>query len=466
MNDTIKEWDAWAKERAEDQSCEPNRVVIKFRNNSGLEYVDYINSPPPLKDMGLGSWEELMDVLKRKDLILERLLTSVSPKRIRELVETAPKYYQKDAPDFLTYFAVTCPINLDPVMVLKVVKTWKGVEKAYVEKKSGDPPSVQAQPHLESAALGGVDAKYAHSKPSGKGDGVKFVDIEQGWEFDKLTPDFNNIAHVDLPAGITLLPGGCNQNFFGHGTAVLGLVGAVDNSDLCIGIAPNASVQCISQYRKVQITSSLTGCIRNIADAISLAVDFFDSSAISAEDKKGVVLIEAQLEDGNGNYIPVETEDAIFEQIQLATARGITVIEAAGDGGINIDGMLLGDSGAVLVGAGDPAEQAREGGSNSGNRIDCYSRGIGVVTIGDGGTGFTSQFTTTFGGTSSAAAIVAGVALIIQSHAQHVHGERYGASQMRDILRTKPNPGDTVWMPDLKRIIDNLIPSTVPIDPI
>ena len=49
------------------------------------------------------------------------------------------------------------------------------------------------------------------------------------------------------------------------------------------------------------------------------------------------MLIELQGGGRRGRYVPVEHWDDNFDAIRAASARGVIVIEAAGNGGENID---------------------------------------------------------------------------------------------------------------------------------
>jgi hypothetical protein len=102
--------------------------------------------------------------------------------------------------------------------------------------------------------------------------------------------------------------------------------------------------------------------------------------------------------------------------------------------------------------------------SNYGSRIDCYAWGENIVTTGYGdlyrGTDDNSAYTNTFGGTSGAAAIIAGTALIVQGKRQATTG-RLSPAQMRDVL-SNPAAGTAQGgnvaghigvMPDLSLIV-------------
>jgi serine protease len=142
----------------------------------------------------------------------------------------------------------------------------------------------------------------------------------------------------------------------------------------------------------------------------------------------------------------------------------VIVVAAAGNAGVNLDAeQFLGDSGAIVVGACSAgAPHSRSPGTNFGNRIDCHAWDDGVHTTGAGTTRFgPTDFE--ISGTSSAAAIIAGVCLLIQ-HLQRLNGGApLSPIAVRDILRRTENGTETAApfvdrigvMPDLQKIIAN-----------
>jgi subtilisin family serine protease len=350
------------------------------------------------------------------------------------------------------------------------------VELVYLEK-SGTEPMVSAndefageQGYLD-ASPAGIDARAAWNKGV-DGAGLHFIDLERAWI----------LTHQDLPTP-TLLKN-CNfdfDSFRNHGTSVLGVVAGVDDARGIVGIAPNlASVRVVSRFRAntcenghtdAQCRPGAGGVHTHVADAIC--------AATWATPRPHVLLIEHQ-QFGN---LPTETDSSVFDAIREAVRQGITVIEPAGNGSINLDLMLNIDSGAILVGAAkkDPVkvngesvherwkENSQEG-SNFGSRINCYAWGEGIVSAGWGdktprGAGVQTtdnRYTGTFGGTSGASAIIAGAALLVLGLHLARNRPLPSPADLRNILSNQatgtraPGAEPIGVMPDLQRIIQTL----------
>lgn len=315
-------------------------------------------------------------------------------------------------------------------------------------------PSYESYQGYLAPAPGGIDAAAAWQRGS-RGAGVWFADIEGNW----------NPAHEDLDGKRITHVGGeriDDRGWRAHGTAVLGEVVGVDNGKGVVGIAPDVD--------RV-FTSSIGGT--SVADAINAA-----QMALRPGD---VLLIELQGAGPRRNYIAVEYWDDIYDVIRAATDRGVIVIEAAGNGGENLEHKAYGgkfdrrvrDSGAIVVGAGGPArkgftDRARLDFSNYGARVDVQGWGRGVATLDYGDLQKCSEagdrhYTDAFSGTSSASPIVAGAAILLQSMAR-AHGAPMTPVQMRDVLRATgtAQTGNTKQQigprPDLARAIARVWP--------
>lgn len=246
-----------------------------------------------------------------------------------------------------------------------------------------------------------------------------------------------------------------------HGTAVLGEMFMQDNNLGGVGIVPKAQAHVVGISRNQQ---------DNQPGAIMDAVSFLQFG--------DVILLEMQVQDNNQHYFPVEINDAEFEAIRLAVAKGITVIEPASNGGQDMDipvtrwgettprGFLIKghpdfrDSGAIMVGAASPSTpHARLNFSNYGSRVDTYSWGTGITTT-SANMEETSIYDE-FDGTSGAAPIVAGAALSIQGMVSANRGGRkLSPAEMRTMIvkggTASANPGsDRIGVqPNLKALID------------
>jgi hypothetical protein len=140
-----------------------------------------------------------------------------------------------------------------------------------------------------------------------------------------------------------------------------------------------------------------------------------------------VILIEQQTSVcGGTQFGPSEWQQSVFDAIAAATALGIVVVEAAGNGGVNLDDPACGDrfdrnvreSGAIIVGAGSPSSHSRLGFSSYGSRVDLQGWGTSVTTAGYGGLfnpgDIRQRYTSSFNGTSSASPVVTGAVLAVQ----------------------------------------------------
>jgi Subtilase family len=224
-------------------------------------------------------------------------------------------------------------------------------------------------------------------------------------------------------------------------------------------------------------------------NAVMKAIDHFTPLG---EDPVGrVLLLEVELGPANDGVslkdvtgtvwdeMPMETTLADYTAIRLATAVGIVVVEAAGNGNHNLDqfqqqssGQFVlrrtggrDDSGAILVGGSTwkfPYQRAVFFGEGScfGSRVDCFAWAENVMTFDPFAS---SGYSSSFDGTSSASAIVAGAALLLQGVIQKKIGSRLDGVALRALLAdTTPN-GNTPSnnpavdqigvMPNLKYII-------------
>ncbi|WP_394391441.1 S8 family serine peptidase [Shewanella woodyi] len=158
---------------------------------------------------------------------------------------------------------------------------------------------------------------YAWTKAGGNGQGVKIIDMENGF----------NSNHEDLPSTFILR---ADTNDSDHGTAVMSILGAKNDNKGITGIAHGAQL-------------GFHGWSPNIAQAIVNA-----SNYLAAGD---IIILEAQINRNINNgdtcssqnqdeCVPVEWRQSVFDAILSVTNQGIIVIEAAGNGNENLDNPI------------------------------------------------------------------------------------------------------------------------------
>lgn len=336
-------------------------------------------------------------------------------------------------------------------------------EKELSERKNLSFVRRRIHNYFDAAPIG-VDVAAGNHLLGADGFNIQVIDIEQGWFFNH--PNLNNdISLID----------GINLQFEEHGTAVLGILKANGTVAGQSGMVKNTSCDTMSVWH-----SDSDGVSRN---RIDLAI----IGAIWGQKFGDIVLIEQHVNDPNPQsnlrFLPVEVDPWTFRLIEIGTAAGTTFIECAGNGHQDLDNYnhhLLNnffrefendgsrnrnfkDSGAIIVGAGDPDNNHQrlfrqvDSGSNFGSRIDCFAWGKNIRTLNN----LTNKFTNDFGGTSGAGAIIAGVAAMIQGIALEQRGFLLPPEDLRAIL-ANPDLGtpsndtriDRIgFMPDLAKII-------------
>lgn len=344
----------------------------------------------------------------------------------------------------------------DAARIARDLKKQKAVWQAYVAPRpvpampagsaTGSRNFEPSQGYLY-AAPDGIGAVESWSLAGARGEGITICDIEGAW----------NRGHQDLPTGIQLI-GGTMLNDLGwrdHGTAVLGEMVSQPNAFGTVGISHKA---------KAVVQSAFINGVFNLAGALTNASNFLKAG--------DVILIELQAPGPNNKYVAMQYWDDIFSAIRVATDKGITVVEAAGNGDENFDLAIFEntglqkDSGAIVVGAGVPPtnhvdfEEGAPAGfssyeslgvprsriwfSNYGKIVNVQAWGYHVTTLGygdaQGGASEKSWYTLRFSGTSSASPIVTGAVACLQGRAKAKNGSVLTPAKVRDLLMATGTP--------------------------
>jgi hypothetical protein len=473
------------------------RVVVLFSDDVAWPYEVGVERhfEPDVRQ----PWERI--AAEFPGVTLTPLFHSPGPDAIRATVRRArarsPDYRP---PNFLAWFAVDCPAGVDPDAVARRLAKLPRVRRAYVQSPPAAPPFVHPQDdplftrqqYLERGPKGvGVRSAWRHAR--GDGTGVRFVDVEQGWRLD----------HEDLPKRPHLPLHGESRYFMRHGTSVLGVVLAVDNSVGMVGIAPGVRAELVSEWYRLHLPPGSPRPARLVHSPAGAVL-----RAASLLEPGSVLLIESQLGTSlDGIYYgrPLECDEQALEAIRLATQLDIVVVEAAGNTADAQDGKQgFGDldaadtwatlsrddpdSGAILVAASKwhatsgrslDGYHLRTSDSNYGTRVDCFAWGDGVVSLAmpedpaEEGGALPAGYRDDFGGTSSAAAIIAGVAALVQGLLRAKRKPPLRPKEMRALLsdpelgtRALTAPPEEVGskqdlhlgvMPDLAKIVPRLL---------
>ena len=351
-------------------------------------------------------------------------------------------------------------------------------------------PDISSQQRYLDPAPLGVDARFAWTRPGGRGDNVRVTDIEYDWVTDHEDFPRNRFWGIRNPIAPYARSGS------EHGTAVLGVLASPHNGFGISGIAPNiqygiSSILIPDAYIAGSIIAAFSGenfegrC-HNVAVATAIALSL---PALRSGD---ALLIEQHAPGpstgvscpgcncGQWEYVPMEYYQECFDIIRLASALGIIVIEAAGNGGQNLDNAAFGNrfnlsvrnSQALMIGASNGnGDMNMACFSNNGRRVDVHGWGGSVVTLGYGdGAGSPIPFnnsvvrefyTTGFSGTSSASPIVAGCVASIQGVRRNAGLAPITVFDVRNLLRTTGTPqgvgGNIGPLPNLRSAISSTI---------
>lgn len=248
------------------------------------------------------------------------------------------------------------------------------------------------------------------------GQGIQVADIE--WDF--------NLSHHDLSTDniTSLLPFNEKTSQADHGTAVAGLIMGKNDGKGITGLA-----------YKLDMFYAISELTCGRIDAIIASKRILHAGDI--------VLYEMQTICEHQAYVPADYEMHIWEATRALTDAGIIVIMAAGNGGVDLDLPAYEsyrqryDNNSIRVGAGSPYTLNRLPFSTHGSPIHVQAWGEDVATAGYGDL-FRSDdnhtYTANFSGTSSASALVAGAAAVIQSWYKDHTNSVLTPIQMRDLL--------------------------------
>jgi len=384
--------------------------------------------------------------------------------------------------DLNLYYTIQLEPGSDPGPVLADLNALPIVEIAYLEPVP-EPAAILVTPPAEVASTPdyefrqncladtstGVHAMYGWTQPGVAGSGVSIVDIEGGWQN----------THEDFPSPFTPIDGtnSTDSVWRQHGTAVLGEMVGEDNGVGVTGIAHDAGFSTVSIF-SYSTSNAISRASSKLSSGDVIVVELHAPGPASG--------LTCSCNCSQFEYVPMEYWMDVYDAIRTATANGRIVVEAAGNGSMDLDSSVYGgvfdrnqrDSGAILVGAGVSSNRTPHCWTNYGSRVDLQGWGNGVVTTGygdlfdgtqDGGTDDPDRYyTSTFSGTSSATPIVAGSVAAIQGRYRAITGGGVLSSgTLRNLIRDTGTPQGTSGNYGNKQIgpLPNIEEAMIALDP-
>jgi subtilisin family serine protease len=417
-----------------------NQVVVKFREGEKIR-----RSGDRLTGMRSGEADNLNQVLREAGVTEAAVkpLHAAPPEALERETDAAQRSSGRKLADLSLYFVIELPPGANAAEVANNLNALPFVEYAQPALRPAPPPIYEIPKRAAPLPQGARAASpnfatlqaYKGKAPRGigpipstlgaDGAGMSYADVEYDWA----------LAHEDLTVpGDRDLESLTPEPFGGpdHGTAVLGILSGVPNAYGVTGIVPAA--------RPFVARASTVELGYQPARAIGLALNVLKPGDVIVIEQQNWVC-------GTENYGPLEYYQDVFDAVSVATAKGIVVVAAAGNGSVNLDDPAclgafdrrLRDSHAIIVGAGSSGGRARLDFSSFGSRVDVQGWGENVTTTGYGDmfnpdNDVRRYYTRSFNGTSSATPIVAGTVLAIQGARKACSLPPLRPLEIRDLL--------------------------------
>ncbi|MCL4211651.1 MAG: S8 family serine peptidase [Phycisphaerales bacterium] len=299
----------------------------------------------------------------------------------------------------------------------------------------------------------GLTRNWNRNKNGGMGDSVRVGVVEFGADVGDISQAHEELRHVILEPQQVMLPHRLVSR--DHGTATTGIISARDHGlpgpDRVVP-GDDAEVGTIGMVPRAQTWFFPTVSVTQPGGRLQTAM----LSAISYMDRGDVLNFSIGFP-GQG---PLQSSEAHAIILAVGGDLGITSVQSAGNDCLDLDEAAFWptfETGGIVVGAGMPYFQVfgflffpyfRLGFSNHhlsqntphvSDRVNVQAWGERVVTTGYGDLQFIPNnrrrsYTASFGGTSSAAPMIAATAAAIQGVARMFYGVPLSPAQVRGII--------------------------------
>ncbi len=471
------------------------RMVLKFHDGSGvrsdsagnLVVKTELQDSRKLRRRGLSPSQVSRDVqainryLQRHELASAAMIKTTEAD-FQEQIKTAEHYWGQEMAELPTYQQVILKdggrnpmlpiwvrtlnayqsfelVYAEPVAVPFITDkvatpppAWNSCNAVPIDPAAGDLSGLQG---YFGAPPTGMNATALNLEPGGLGANIRVIDIEGGY-----------LPHSDHKTLFQKIGHTTNYHYF-HGSAVIGILGALHNGIGLNGLAADASIG----FRSIYNSNLFNDWGAANSNSANVAYNIYWAAKHSMQ---GVVLIELQRPgvsldpdcacsnlNGGCSATPVEYWPAEFDTIQVATGNGAVVVQAAANGGRNLDNPVFNtcgggcfdrnhrDSGAILVsGSRDDGITAQcfHGSPNYGSRIDMHGWSEMIPNTGNmgwhlyNGDGHCNDYREDFGATSGASAIIAGAVTSLQGAYLAETGSRLDPLTLREALNQTGTP--------------------------